>query len=82
MRPVGSHPPESRRLLVVGSVGRIVSGLELREPLEADGVDLRDAVLEEGSVDFFVLDLPVAETAFQGDKLALLESPGELGEVP
>jgi hypothetical protein len=36
---------QSRRLLVVGSVRRIIGGLDFREPLHADGVDLCDPVL-------------------------------------
>jgi hypothetical protein len=37
-------------------------------------------VLEEGSIDF-VLDLSVAENAFQGDELALLESLDDVGTI-
>src|SRR5258708_4567626 len=40
MRLSLSHPPESRRLLVVGSVCWIISGLYFREPFQAGGVDL------------------------------------------
>jgi hypothetical protein len=33
------HPPESRRLLVTGSVCWIISGLDPGEPLHAGGMD-------------------------------------------
>jgi hypothetical protein len=46
MRLSLSHPPKSLRLLVDGSVSWIISGLDLREPLHAGGVDLSDPVLE------------------------------------
>lgn len=39
MRLPLSHPPKSRRLFVVGSVCGIIGGLDLREPLDADGVN-------------------------------------------
>src|ERR1700680_3833308 len=39
MRLSLSHPPESRRLLVAGSVCWIISGLDLGEPLQAGGMD-------------------------------------------
>jgi hypothetical protein len=81
MRLSLSHPPKSRRLLVIGSVSWIVSGLDLREPLHADGVDLGDPVLEGGSFDV-ILYLAIPENAFQGDELPLLESLGELREIP
>jgi hypothetical protein len=81
MRPSRSHPPESRRLLVVGSVRRIIGGLDFREPLHADGVDLGDPVLEGGPFDV-ILYLAIPENAFQGDELPLLESLGELREIP
>jgi hypothetical protein len=70
----------SRRLLVVGSVRRIIGGLYFREPLNADGVDLGDPVLEGGPFDLISLAIP--ENAFQGDELTLLESLGELREIP
>ena len=60
MRLSLSHPPKSRRLLVVGSVSWIISGLELREPLHADGVDLGDPVLEGGPFDL-ILYLAIPE---------------------
>src|SRR6202049_1038090 len=81
MRLSLSHPPKSRRLLVVGSVSWIISGLELREPLHADGVDLGDPVLE-GCPVHLILYLAMPENAFQGDELPLLESLGELREIP
>jgi hypothetical protein len=64
MRLSLTHPPESRRLLVVGSVRRIISGLNLRNPLHIDGVDLGDPVLECGSFDL-ILYLAIPENAFQ-----------------
>ena len=81
MRLSLSHPPESRRLLVVGSVRRIISGFDFRKPLHAGGVDLGDPVLEGGAVDL-ILYLAIAENAFQGDELPLMESFGELREIP
>jgi hypothetical protein len=81
MRLSLSHPPESRRLFVVGSVCWIISVLDLRESLHADGVDLGDPVLERGPFDF-ILYLAIPENAFQGDELPLLESLGELREIP
>jgi hypothetical protein len=70
-----------RRLLVVGSVRRIIGGFDFREPLHADGVDLSNPVLERGPFDF-ILYLAIPENAFQGDELSLLESLGELREIP
>jgi hypothetical protein len=50
-----AHPPRlSGRLLVVGSVRRIISGLYFREPLHADDVDLCDPVLEGGPFDLIL----------------------------
>jgi hypothetical protein len=76
MRLSLSHPPESRRLLVVGSVRRIIGGFNFREPLHADGVDLGDTVLKGCSVGL-ILYLAIPENTFQGDELPFLESPGE-----
>src|ERR1700733_4447863 len=70
-----------RRLLVVGSIRRIIGGFNFREPLHADGVDLGDPVLEVGPFDI-ILYLAISENAFQGDELPLLESLGELREIP
>jgi hypothetical protein len=81
MRLSLSHPPESRRLFVAGSVCWIISGLDLREPLHADGVDLRDPVLERGALNL-IFDLAIPQCAFKGDELPLLESLGELREIP
>jgi hypothetical protein len=81
MRLSLSHPPESRRLLVAGSVCWIISGLDLREPLHAGGVDLCDPVLERGALNL-ILDLAIPQGAFKGDELPLLESLGELREIP
>jgi hypothetical protein len=68
----------SRRLLVAGSVRRIISGLDLREPLNAGGVNFGDPVLELGGLDVF-LNLAIFQSAFEGDELPLLEGLGELG---
>jgi hypothetical protein len=76
-----SPHPRSRRLLVAGSVRRIIGGFNFREPLHAGGVDLGDPVLEGGAFDL-ILDLAVPENAFQGDELPLLEGLGELREIP
>jgi hypothetical protein len=64
--------PRSRRLLVTGSVRWVISGLDLREPLHADGVDLRDPVLERGALNF-ILDLAIPQGAFKGDELPLFQ---------
>ncbi len=76
---LSAHPP-SRRLLVAGSVQRIIGGFDLREPLHADGMDLRDPVFERNPLDVF-FDLAILELAFEGDELTLLESAGELREM-
>ncbi len=51
-----------------------------RQPFQAGGVDLCDPVLEGGAFDLISLAIP--ENAFQGDELPLLESLGELREIP
>jgi hypothetical protein len=56
----------SQRLLVVSPVGRIIRGFHFREPLDADGVDLGDPVLEVGPFDLF-LYVAIAQNAFQCD---------------
>ena len=63
MRLSLSHPPESRRLFVAGSVCWIICGFDFREPLHADGVDLGDPVLE-GSALNFIFDLAIPQGAF------------------
>jgi hypothetical protein len=63
MRPSLSHPPESRRLLVAGSVCWIISGLDLGEPLHAGGMDFGYAMLECCAL-HFVLDFAIPEGAF------------------
>jgi hypothetical protein len=80
MRLSLSHPPEARRLFVVGSVCGIICGLDLRESLHADGVDLRDPVLERGALNL-ILDLAIPQGAFKCDELPLLERLGELREI-
>ena len=62
---------------VARAIRRIIGGLDLGEPLHADGMDLRDAVLEGLALDV-VGDLAVAKRPFARDKLPLLESPQEL----
>jgi hypothetical protein len=71
----------SRRLLVVNPIRRIISGLNLQEPLHAAGVDLSDPVLELSPFDLFHY-LAIPENSFQRDELPFLESLGELREVP
>ena len=44
-------------------------------------MDFGDPVLERRALDL-ILDLAIAEGAFKGDELPLLESLGELGEIP
>jgi hypothetical protein len=65
MRLSSSYPPESRRLLIAGSVCWIIHGLDLREPLHADGVDLRDPMLERGALEL-IFDLATPQGAFKG----------------
>jgi hypothetical protein len=81
MRLSSSHPPESRRLLVAGSVRRIIGGLYFREPLHADGVNLSDLVFERSALDL-ILDLSITQDAFKRDELPLLEGLGELRGIP
>src|ERR1700733_117287 len=81
MRHSLSHPPESRRLLVAGSVCWIVGGFDLREPLHAGSVDFCDPVLEGGALDL-VLDLAIPQGSVKSDELPFLESLGELREIP
>jgi hypothetical protein len=57
-----THP--SQRLFVVGTIRRIIRGLDLREPLHADGMDFCDTVLERDTLDTF-LDLAILELAFR-----------------
>ena len=77
MRLSLSHPPESRRLLVAGSVCWIISGLDLGEPLHAGGMDFGYAVFERSALNL-IFDLAIAQSAFKGDELPLLEDFGEL----
>ena len=44
-------------------------------------MDFGYAVFEPGALDL-ILYLAIPENAFQGDKLPLLESIGEFGEIP
>ena len=81
MRLSMSHPPKSQRLFFACAVCGIISGLDLGESLQAGGVDLSDPVLERGALDL-ILDLAIPQGAFQGDELPLLESLGELREIP
>jgi hypothetical protein len=75
-----SHPPKRRQLLVAGAIGRIVSGLDLREPLHANGVDLRDPVFEGRALNV-ILYLAITQGAFECDEVPLLKRPGELREI-
>ena len=81
MRLSLSHPPESRRLLVAGSVCWIISGLDLGEPLHAGGMDFGYAVFERSALNL-IFDLAIPQSAFKGDELPLLERFGELREIP
>jgi hypothetical protein len=74
-----AHPPKGR-LLVFGSVRRIIGGFYFREPLHADGVDLGDPVLEGDPLDL-ILYLAIPEDAFQSNELPLMERLGELREI-
>jgi hypothetical protein len=77
-----SSPTKGRRLLVVGSIRGIVSGLDLRE-----GRFMLMAWISEIRC-LKVVPLTSSSTsryrkgAFKGDELPLLESPGELREIP
>src|ERR1700722_8979454 len=75
-----SPHPRSRRLLVAGSVCWIISGLDLREPLHAGGVNFGDPVLEPSALDL-IFNLAMPQSAFKGDELPLLEGLGELGKI-
>jgi hypothetical protein len=81
MRLSLSHPPESQRLLVAGSVYWIISGLDLGEPLHAGGMDFGYPVFEHIALDL-IFDLAIPQSAFKGDELPLLERFGELREIP
>src|SRR5271170_1005607 len=72
---------EKRRLFVAGCIGWIISGLDLREPLEAGGMDLCDPMLEGCALDV-VFHVAIFESSFQGDELSFLEGLGELREIP
>src|SRR5580700_11756895 len=61
-----SHPPESRRLHVAGSVCWIIIGLDLREPLHAGGMDFGYAVFERSALNL-IFDLAILQSAFKGD---------------
>jgi hypothetical protein len=80
MRLSLSHPPESLRLLLAGSVCWIISGLDLGEPLHAGGVNLGNPVLEKSAL-HVVLGFAIPEGTFERDELPLLESSGELREI-
>src|ERR1700688_5331394 len=64
MRLSLSHPPESRRLLVAGSVCWIISGLDLGEPLHAGGMDFGYAVFERSALNL-IFDLAIPQSAFK-----------------
>ena len=66
-----THPPESRRLLVAGSVCWIISGLDLGEPLHAGGMDFGYTVFERSALNL-IFDLAIPQSAFKGDELPLL----------
>ena len=72
---------KGQRLLFTGTVRWIIRGFDLREPLHADGVDLSDPVLERSALNL-IFDLAIPQGAFKGDELPLLESLGELREIP
>ncbi len=80
MNEARPHHP-GKGLLVFSPVGRIISGFNFREPLHADGMDLTDPVLELSPVDIFHY-LAIPENPFQSDELTLLESLGELRQIP
>ena len=66
MRLTLSHPPESRRLLVAGSVRRIIGGFNFREALHARGMNFGDPVLEPGALDV-IFNLAIPQSAFKSD---------------
>jgi hypothetical protein len=77
--PIGSSNPTAMSFFA-SSVSWIISGLDLREPLHADGVDLSDPVLERRALNL-ILDLAIPQGAFEGDEFPLLESLGEHREI-
>src|SRR5580693_5544261 len=81
MRLSLSHPPESRRLLVAGSVCWIISRLDLGKPLHAGGMNFSYAVFERSALNL-IFDLAIPQSAFKGDELPLLEGFGEFREIP
>ena len=81
MRLSLSHPSESRRLLVAGSVCWIIGGLDLGEPLQAGGMDFGYAVFERSALKL-IFDLAIPQSAFKGDELPLLERFSELRGIP
>ncbi len=62
-------------------IRRIICGLDFREPLHADGMDISDPVLERDALDL-VFHLAIPENSLKRDELPLLETPGELREIP
>ena len=78
-QPTGSST-KSDDLLVASAVLWIVRGLDLREPLHASGVDLRDPMFEPGALQL-VFYFAIAQSAFKSYELSLLESLGELREI-
>jgi hypothetical protein len=75
-----SPHPRSRRLLVAGSVCRIISGLDRREPLHAGGMDFGYAVFEPSARNL-IFDIAIPQSAFKGDELPLIQGFGELREI-
>jgi hypothetical protein len=68
IRSHASSTPVQRRVLVVGSIRRIIRGFDFREPLHADGVDLCDPMLEGRAFDF-IPNLAIPENVFRGNEL-------------
>jgi hypothetical protein len=57
-------------ILVAGPVCWIISGLDLREPLHAGGMDFGYAVFERRALNL-IFDLAIPQSAFKGDELPL-----------
>jgi hypothetical protein len=76
-----SPHPRSWRLLVAGSVCWIISGLDLRKPLHAGGMDFGNAVFERGALNL-IFDLAIPQNPFKSDELSFQERLGEPREIP
>jgi len=72
-----SHPPDHD---YSSASPRIINDLDLREPLQADGMNLCDPVLEACALDSF-RDLAILQGSFQDNELPIPEGLGELRDI-